>query len=308
MGPPTKCATNGVSSAATPFAPSGVATNPASGGTFLLAAGTSKGGIAVWAVPTLEEEISAGGVDKRSGKNSKNNKNHSAAVLIRVASATSMSKDERCPVEKVHFGANGRSQLVSLDARRVVKVWDIGGGRDAATAAAAAQGHQGRGTKAAAREFLPELRGSGGAFSKFQALPLVARWAIRHGDLERPLLDAATACWLDNTGNTGAAADTKRKSDRNKDKKRGLLRGRGRGEDAGTASASTLPSVGGSSETASATTAGKADGGSWSSSMKRDMRATTVAFHAAMTAFGEQLSVVVATAGGSLVKCNADAW
>ncbi|CAM9113312.1 unnamed protein product [Ectocarpus sp. 13 AM-2016] len=98
MGPPTKCATNGVSSAATPFAPSGVATNPASRGTFLLAAGTSKGGIAVWAVPTLEEEVSAGGVDKRSGKNSKNNKNHSAAVLIRVANATSMSKDERCPV------------------------------------------------------------------------------------------------------------------------------------------------------------------------------------------------------------------
>ncbi|CAM9159620.1 unnamed protein product [Ectocarpus sp. 12 AP-2014] len=300
MGPPAKCATNDVYSAATPFAPSGVATNPASRGTFLLAAGTSKGGIAVWAVPTLEEETSAGGVDKRSGKNSKNFKNNSAAVIIRVASAASMSKDERCPVEKVHFGADGRSQLVSLDAQRVVKVWDIDGRRDAA-AAEAAQGHQGRGTKAAAREFLPELRGSGGAFSKFQALPLVARWAIRHGDLERPLLDAATASWLDSTGNTGAAADTK-------DKKRGLLRGRGRGEDAGTASASTLPSVGGSSETPSATTAGKADGGSWSSSMKRDMHATTVAFHTAMTAFGEQLSVVVATAGGSLVKCNADAW
>ncbi|CAM9398116.1 unnamed protein product, partial [Ectocarpus sp. 8 AP-2014] len=309
MGPPTKCATNGVSSAATPFALSGVATNPASGGTFLLAAGTSKDGIAVWAVPTLEEETDAGGVEKRSSKNSKNNKKNSAAVLIRVASAASMSKDERCPVEKVRFGADGRSQLVSLDAQRVVKLWDIGGGRDAATeTAAAAHGHQGRGTKAAAREFLPELRGSGGAFSKFQALPLVARWAIRHGDLERPLLDAATASWLDNTGNTGAAADTKRKSDSNKDKKRVLLRGGGRGEDAGTASASTLPSVGGSSETASATTAGKTDGGSWSSSMKRDMRATTVALHAAMNAFGEQLSVVVATAGGSLVKCNADAW
>ncbi|CAM9717142.1 unnamed protein product [Ectocarpus sp. 6 AP-2014] len=309
MGPPTKCATNGVSSAATPFAPSGVATNPASGGTFLLAAGTSKGGIAVWAVPTLEEETNAGGVDKRSSKNSKNNKNKSAAVLIRVASAASMSKDERCPVEKVRFGADGRSQLVSLDAQRVVKLWDIGGGRDAATTtAAAAQGHQGHGTKAAAREFLPELRGSSGAFSKFQPLPLVARWAIRHGDLERPLLDAATASWLDNTGNTGTAADTKRKSDRNNDKKRVLLRGGGRGEDAGTASASTLPSVGGSSETARATAAGKGDGGSWSYSMKRDMRATTVAFHATMTAFGEQLSVVVATAGGSLVKCNADAW
>lgn len=56
----------------------------------------------------------------------------------------------------------------------LVKVWDIDGGRDAV---AAAQGHHhGRGTKAAAREFLPELRGSGGAFSKFQALPLVARY------------------------------------------------------------------------------------------------------------------------------------
>lgn len=27
-----------------------------------------------------------------------------------------------------------------------------------------------------------------------------------------------------------------------------------------------------------------------------------------MTAFGEQPSVVIATAGGSLVKCNSDAW
>lgn len=104
-----------------------------------------------------------------------------------------------------------------------------------------------------------------------------ARWAIRHGDLERPLLDAATASWLDNTGNTGAAADTKRKSDRNKDKMRDLMRGGGRGENAGTASAITLPSVGGSSETASATTAGKADDGSWSSSMKRDMRVSVLA-------------------------------
>lgn len=68
-----------------------------------------------------------------------------------------------------------------------VKVWDIGSGRNAATAAAAAaaQGHQGRGTKTAAREFLPELRGSGGAFSKFQALPLVARYALAETERER---------------------------------------------------------------------------------------------------------------------------
>lgn len=37
-------------------------------------------------------------------------------------------------------------------------------------------------------------------------------------------------------------------------------------------------------------------------------QATAVTFHTAMTAFGEQPSVVVATAGGSLVKCNSDAW
>lgn len=53
MGPPTKCASNGVSSAATPFVPSGVATNPASGGTFLLAAGTSK----VWSKCILPEAL-----------------------------------------------------------------------------------------------------------------------------------------------------------------------------------------------------------------------------------------------------------
>lgn len=35
---------------------------------------------------------------------------------------------------------------------------------------------------------------------------------------------------------------------------------------------------------------------------------TAVTFHTAMTAFGDQPSVVVATAGGSLVKCNSDAW
>ncbi|CAM9867740.1 unnamed protein product, partial [Laminaria digitata] len=38
------------------------------------------------------------------------------------------------------------------------------------------------------------------------------------------------------------------------------------------------------------------------------MRATTAVFHAAMTAFGDQHSVVIGTAGGSVVKCNADSW
>lgn len=47
----------------------------------------------------MEEETNPGGIDKRSGKSSqKNMTNNSAAVLLRVASAASMSKDERSPV------------------------------------------------------------------------------------------------------------------------------------------------------------------------------------------------------------------
>lgn len=38
------------------------------------------------------------------------------------------------------------------------------------------------------------------------------------------------------------------------------------------------------------------------------IKATTAVFHSAMTAFGDQHSVVIGTAGGSVVKCNADAW
>lgn len=37
-------------------------------------------------------------------------------------------------------------------------------------------------------------------------------------------------------------------------------------------------------------------------------QATAAVFHTAMTIFGDQPSVVIATAGGSLVKCNSDAW
>lgn len=41
---------------------------------------------------------------------------------------------------------------------------------------------------------------------------------------------------------------------------------------------------------------------------KRSSQASAVAFHTAMTAFGDQHSLVIATAGGSVIKCNADAW
>lgn len=39
-----------------------------------------------------------------------------------------------------------------------------------------------------------------------------------------------------------------------------------------------------------------------------EKQASVAAFHTAMTAFGDQHSVVIGTAGGSVVKCNADAW
>ena len=42
--------------------------------------------------------------------------------------------------------------------------------------------------------------------------------------------------------------------------------------------------------------------------MDEKTKATAVTFHAAMTTFGEQPSVVVGSRGGSLVKCNTDAW
>lgn len=37
-------------------------------------------------------------------------------------------------------------------------------------------------------------------------------------------------------------------------------------------------------------------------------KTAAVAFHTALTAFGQQHSVAIGTAGGSVIKCNADAW
>eukprot|EP00752_Nemacystus_decipiens_P008065 g7209.t1 len=293
--------------AATMGAPAGAGagagvTASASGGTFLLAAGTNKGGIAVWAMPCREEEDGASGGSKKS----KYGGRPSGGVLVRVASAAALPKQDRCPVTRVHFGADGRSQLVSLDSQRTVKVWDIGGGREANAAlqehsarggggkGGAAGGAGGAGAKAAARDFLPELRGTGGGVStKFQAVPLVPRCTIRRNDLTRPVLDPGITSWLEGSSAAAAGLNPKHKNEGNASNKKNGVKGRGREQDAGTASASTLPSVG---------------GGSWPVSTKRNTDATAVTFHTAMTAFGDQPSVVIATAGGSLVKCNSDAW
>eukprot|EP00903_Cladosiphon_okamuranus_P008521 g8183.t3 len=311
MGPPAVAPsappTTGAPAAATAGAGAGAAAAASTlGGTFLLAAGTNKGGIAVWAMPWREEE---GGGTTVSTKKSKGDGKRSGGVLVRVASPATMPKEDRCPVTHIKFGADGRSQLVSLDSQRTVKVWDIGGGHDAIAAlrenhprrgggrGGAAVGAGGGSSKAAARDFLPELRGSGGgAFTKFQAVPLVPRWTIRGTNLTRPLLNPSTTCWLEGSVAGGpdpnvSASNKKRGNDKRRAKGG---EGLGRGQDAGTASASTLPSVGGD--------------GLWPASTKRNTDATAVSFHTAMTAFGHHPSVVIGTAGGSLVKCNSDAW
>ncbi|CAM9146055.1 unnamed protein product, partial [Hapterophycus canaliculatus] len=297
--------------AETTFVPSGVAGTIASWGTFLLAAGTSKGGIAVWAMPCREEATKAGsggGVGTKPGgsKIGKEVVNPGAAILIRVASSTGLPKDERHPVKRVRFGADGRSQLVSLDSQGIVKVWDVGAGRNAVAAADGynARGGGGGGVKPAARDFLPDLRGVGGGVGgggiggiKFQALPLVARWTIRQTDLERPLLDPSTAAWLETTGTATAAGPNKTDNSKSNRKQRVM-----REEDGADTLASSSLRGGGRAEHEDY------PDGSWPASTKRDARAMAVAFHPAMSAFGEQHSVVIGTAGGSVVKCNADAW
>ncbi|CAM9767073.1 unnamed protein product, partial [Scytosiphon promiscuus] len=303
--------------AATTSMHSGVAGATASWGTFLLAAGTNKGGIAVWAMPRREGSISPGtsafgtksGGTKSGGTKSSSKEivKSSAAVLACVAGSSSMPKDERCPVKRVRFGADGRSQLVSFDSHDIVKVWDMRAGWDAVAAAQGtnARGVDGGGARTAARDFLPDLRGVGGGGGgnsghKFQALPLVAsRWTIRKSGLERPLLHPGTAAWLES--GAAIAANSSKKDKSKGSGRQGSMRGGQHEEE--WANGGTLPS-------SSVETGGHRDDadGSWPASTKMDVRATCVAFHPATTAFGHQHSVVIGTAGGSVVKCNADAW
>lgn len=101
------------------------------------------------------------------------------------------------------------------------------------------------------------------------------RWTIRRTDLTRPLLDPGTTSWLEGSAAAGlgpkdkndvnaSASNKKRAKDKGNDLKRAKRGGGGlgRGQDAGTASASTLPSVGGA--------------GSWPVSTKRN---TDVSFY-----------------------------
>lgn len=78
-----------------------------------------------------------------------------------------------CIQKIVRFGADGRSQLVSVNAQQTVRVWDLGTGLDS-TAMRPKGGSKSVAAKAA-RDFLPDLDAKG---KKHQALPLVARQVL----------------------------------------------------------------------------------------------------------------------------------